>query len=180
MNDIDFIYNTMKDITNKTPILLVGGASILFKRMYKGNIYRLDNTDDTRDFISNFYKIEYDKPIIVEDISKLYKDSILLKLIEEIKLPIVLLASEDNISTTLQSRIKTYIKLPSDKELGCSYNKILDTQQYIIQENINGKDLDKYLAEHCPDLAIINNRTKKCRNKDKIVQILGGLYDNKH
>src|SRR5574344_389008 len=95
MTRIEYVYNTMKDVTNKTPVLLVGGAALLFKRMYRGNIYRLENTEEVKNFISEFYNIEYNKPIVVEDISLLYRDSILLKLVEEIKLPLILLASED-------------------------------------------------------------------------------------
>lgn len=92
MNNYEYIYNELKDIKGKTPILLIGGASIIFKQIYKDTIYRIENTEDVKELISNFYNINYDK--------------ILLKLIEEIKLPLILLASEDNISIPLYSRIK--------------------------------------------------------------------------
>lgn len=42
MNKINYIYEEMKDITNKTPILLIGGAAFIFRRIYKGNIYRIE------------------------------------------------------------------------------------------------------------------------------------------
>lgn len=178
MNKEEYIYNTMKDVSNKTPVLLVGGASFIFKRMYKGNIYRLENTEDVKEFISNFYGIEYDKPIVVEDISLLYRDNILLKLVEEIKLPLILLASEDNISIPLQSRIKTYVKFPADDDFGCNFISILEAQQQIDQEGLSGRALDKYIAENCPDLAILYDDIKLRKNKDKLIQIIGGLKHN--
>lgn len=178
MNRYEYIYNIMKDVTNKTPILLVGQAMNIFKEMYKGNIYRLENTEEAKEFISNFYNIEYNKPIIVEDISLLYRDNILLKLIEEIKLPLILLASEDNISIQLQSRIKTYIKFPVDNDFGCSFISILEAQQYINEHELSGKALDKYLAENCPELVELNSRLKLRKNKDKLIQLIGGLKHN--
>jgi hypothetical protein len=168
----------MKDVTNKTPVLLVGGAMFIFKKMYRGNIYRLENTDDAKDFIERFYNIEYNKPIVVEDISLLYRDTILLKLVEEIKLPLILLASEDNISNTLQSRIKTYIKYPVN-EIKCSYNKILESLDYINQNDLSSKDLDIYISNNCPELARLNHKMKLRKNKDKLQQILGSIIDNK-
>lgn len=178
MARLEYIYNMMKEVKGKTPILLVGNAAFMFKRLYKGHIYRIENTEDAKEFISNFYGIEYNKPIVVEDISLLYRDSILLKLVEEIKLPLILLASEDNVSVPLQSRIKTYIKFPVDNDFGCTFAPILEAQQYITENELTGKELDKYIAENCPDLAIINKQMETRKNKDKLVQLLGGLEKN--
>lgn len=180
MNEkIEHIYNTMKDVTDKTPVLLVGGAAMIFKRLYKGNIYHLENTEDVKEFISNFYGIEYNKPVVVEDLSILYRDSIILKLIEEAKLPLILLASEDNISVPLQSRIKTYIKYPADNDFGCNFTSILEANQHIIDSELSGRELDKYLAENCPELIALNEDMKLRKHKDKLVQILGGIKDAK-
>lgn len=179
MTKIEVVYNTMKNIKDKTPILLIGGAAYLFKRIYKGNIYHLENTEDVKEFISNFYGIEYNKPIVVEDLSLFYRDSIILKLIEEIKLPLILLASEDNISIPLQSRIKTRLKFPVDDDCGCTFTKILEAQQYIDDEQLSGRSLDKYIAENCPELAFLYEDMKMRKNKDKLIQILGGIKDKK-
>lgn len=175
MNNIEYIYNEMKDIKGKTPILLVGGASFIFKQIYKDIIHRIENTDDTKELISNFYNIEYDKPLIIEDISLLYKDSIMLKLIEEIKTPLILLASEDNISIPLYSRMKTVIKFPIDNKTECNFISIKEAQIHITQEELTGRQLDKFLAENCPELALIYKDIEIRKNKDKLIQILGGL-----
>lgn len=182
MTRIEYIYNLVKSkeiVTNNSPILFVGGAVYVFKSIYKGHIYRLENTDDVKEFIRDFYNVEYDKPIVVEDLSLLYRDSIMLKLIEEIKLPLILLATEDNLSVPLQSRIKTYVKFPLDMDLGCTYTPVLDAFDYITQNELSGKQLDKYMAENCPDLAILYDQIKTKKHKDKLVQLLGGIKDGK-
>lgn len=179
MTNADYIYNTIKDLKGKTPVLLVGGAMITFKLMYKGNIYRLENTEDIKDFITNFSGVDYRKPIVIEDISMLYRDSVLLKFIEDTRIPLVLLASEDNISIPLQSRIKTYIKFPIDDSSGCNFQPILDTQAIIDEKELTGRDLDKYIAENCPQLALIYKDIERRKNKDKLIQIIGGIKDGK-
>ncbi len=178
MTRLDYIYQTLKDIKGKTPVLLVGGAAILFKMIYKGNIYKIYNTEDAKELITNFYGVKYNKPIVIEDISALYRDTILLKLVEEIKLPLILLASEDNVSVPLQSRIKTYIKYPKDLDFKCDFIPILDAQEYIDERNLTGLELDNFIASHCPDLAMYYKMMEVRKNKDKIIQIIGGLEKN--
>ena len=95
------------------------------------------------------------------------------------KLPLILLASEDNISIPLQSRIKTYIKYPLDTNYECNFIPILDAQAYIDENELSGKELDKYIAENCPDLAILYKDMEIRKNKDKLIQILGGIRDGK-
>lgn len=173
MTNIELVYNTMKDIRGKTPALLIGGASILFKRLYQGNIYHLANTEDVKNFIAEFYKVDLEKPIVIEDISLLYRDSMLLKFIEESKTPLILLATED-VSEPLQSRVKTILKFPIDTEFGCTFTPILEANNYINENELVGKELEKYIAENCPNIAYLKDLDLR-RNKDKIIQILGGL-----
>lgn len=179
MTKAEYIYNTMKDVTNKTPILLIGGAMHIFKMMYKGNIYKIRTTEEVKEFITNFYGVDYDKPIVVEDISLLYRDTMLLKLIEETKIPLILLASEDNMTKQFHSRIKLMIKYPLDLNYKCSFTNILDANDYINNEKLTGKDLDTYIANNCPELALIYDTVKHKKNKDKIIQIIGGLENAK-
>ena len=122
-----------------------------------------------------FYNIEYNKPIVVEDISYLYRDTILLKLIEECKTPLILLASEDNCSIQLKSRIKTYIKFPINNHQKCNFISVIDAQQYIDEHELSGDELDSYIAENCPQLAFIYKDIERRKYKDKLVQILACL-----
>lgn len=175
MTRIEYVYNMMKDVQGKTPILLVGNAMYIFKRLYKGNVYKLENTESIKKFISDFYDVRFDKPIVIEDVSFFYRDTILLKLVEEIKLPLILLASKDNVSEALQSRIKTFIKFPNDNELGCNFSSILESHNYIKDNELTFDDRDKYIAENCPELFDIYKKLEKTKNQDKIIQLLGGL-----
>ena len=47
---------------------------------------------------------------------------------------------------------------------------MLDAQQYIQENDLTGKGLDKYIAENCPQLAIINKQMETRKNKDKLIQ----------
>ena len=147
----------------------------MFKRMYKGSIIRINNTEEAKELISMYSDVEYDRPLVIEDIGNLYRDSILLKLIEEIKIPLILISIKDSLSIPLYSRVKTIIKYPLDLETGCSFISKMSAIQNIEQENLQGYELDKYLSENCPELLFDLNRLKKCKNKDKLLQILGGL-----
>ena len=175
MRPIDHIFETMKDVKGKTPILLLGSAGMMFKRMYKGPIIRINNTEEAKELITNYSNVEYDKPLVVEDIGTLYKDSILLKLIEEIKIPLILISIKDSLSIPLYSRMKTIIKYPLDMDTCCSFIDKKVAVQYINQENLEGYALDKYLAENCPELLFDLTKMKKCKNKDKLLQIIGGI-----
>lgn len=175
MQPMEHVYNVMKDIKNKTPILLLGSAGIMFKKMYRGPIIRIDNTEEAKELITNYSNVEYDKPLVIEDIGSLYRDSILLKLIEEIKIPLILISLKDNLSIPLYSRMKTILKYPLDMNVECNFIDKKTAIQYINQENLEGYELDKYLAENCPELLFDYIRIKKCKNKDKLLQILGGL-----
>lgn len=174
MTNYEYIYETMKDVKDKTPILLIGGASIIFKKLYRGNIYQVYNTEELKEFLLEFYNTIYDKPIVLEDISSISKDSILLKFVEETTIPLILLASRDNLSLPLHSRIKTIVKLPLEPS-SCNFTSILEAHEYITNNDLTGDELDKYLADNCPKLALAYDSMKNRKYKDKIVQILGGL-----
>ena len=96
-------------------------------------------------------------------------------MIEESKIPLIFLASEDNISIPLQSRMKTYIKFPKDNDFGCNFISIKDAETYIEENELSGLELDKYLAENCPDLAVLYRDVRTKKHKDKLIQIIGGL-----
>jgi len=172
-----YIYNIMKDIKGKTPILLLEEASIIFKRIYKGKIFKIENTEDAKELISMYSNIDYNKPLVVEDISLLYRDSIMLKMIEEINIPLIFLASLDNLSNPFYSRMKTVIKFPNDEDTECSFMSVRDAQSSITQDELSGYQLDKFIAENCPQLSIIYKNIKYRKNKDRLIQIIGGLYD---
>ena len=175
MTDREYVYENLKTIKNKTPLIIIGERAIyIFKRMYSGNIYKLENFTDVRDFISEFSGIELNFPVVIEDISKLYRDTPLLKLVEDSKFPLVLLASQDNLSNAMMSRVKTIIKLP-DEDYKCSLSSIQSALSELKDKELSKEENIKYLAENCPQLLVLQDKIKKIKNKDKITQIYAGL-----
>ena len=173
MDKAQYIFSMLQDIQEKAPVMLVEEAAELFKKMYNGHIYKLENTDTVKDFISQFSDLEYDKPIVVEDISLLYRDSSLLKLIEEIKLPLILLASRDNISAPLYSRIKTYIKFVAPIKYNTKQLSKDEAIKHLEKENITDmNEVEDYLAENCPDLLLWNTKLKSYRYRDRFLRLL--------
>ena len=181
----DRLYNELKSIKSKTPILLVGGAVTLFKKMYKGNIYKITNADETRDFVANFYGLELDKPIVLEDISLLSYDTqfLLLKLVEEAKFPIVILTLQDKVSPIILSRIKTYIKFPLDLDIECKFMEMPDAQneldnimdeKKLTMDNTDKTEefREKFYAESCPELLYLEHSMGFIKNKKSYIEIM--------
>lgn len=177
---IKVLQNTFSNVKDKSPILLVGGAMILFKRMSNKMIYSLKNTADVRDFISQFSGIRFNKPVIVEDIGRLDEKAsfLLLKLVEEAKFPIILLSYKDNISAILQSRVKTYIKFPIDSNTKCDFFPISTAQEDLCDERgnliVDEDALVSYCAEKCPSFYGLHIKTKMLKNRSKFFDLLKG------
>lgn len=174
MTDLEYMYENLKSIKNKTPLLIISKAVSLFKKMYRGNIYNLNSLEDVREFISEFSGVALDFPIVIEDVSNLYRDSSLLKLVEEASFPLVLLASKDNLSNAMMSRMKSILKIPETIEEH-SFISINQALADIKSNDWSQDEITKYTAYHCPQLLVIQDRIKKMKNKDKILQIFAGL-----
>ena len=178
------LVNVFKNVSEKSPVLLVGGAVSLFKRMYKGMIYSLYNINDVRTFVSRFSDISFDKTVVVEDIGRLDKQSsfILLQLVEESKFPMVLLSYKDNISDILMSRIKTYIKFPISDNTSCKFLSVSEAQSDLCDElgriTVDDDALVTYCAENCPVFYDLHLKTMRLSNKGKYFELLGGSYGN--
>lgn len=93
--------------------LIIGEASRLFKKMIKSPYYTITKADEVRNFLSN-HTMPNDTPIIFEDLSLMTKNvqAYLLKFIEEPPAPLIILASQDNISPVILSRCRNIIKVP--------------------------------------------------------------------
>ena len=104
MSNRDTVINFMSSIKDRTPILLLSKAAKIFKSIYDGRIYDVKNVDDMnliRDMsISKLHKV-----VVLEDLSSLYTDEDILKLIEESSLQFILLAYRDNLSEVLMDNL---------------------------------------------------------------------------
>lgn len=179
MNHIEEIYELAKDVTNKTPLLLIGGARTIFKSMYTGNILNIYNVESTRDLIQELSGIDLEKPLVIDDLSLLYRDTILLKFLEETNLKLILLASKDNLSSTLLSRMKIIKKFPDENNLEFKETSMADAQHHINTEELNQEDSLNYLSNTCPELIVLNKKLRYIKNKDKIIDIYS-LLENSH
>lgn len=178
MNNKEFVYNELKVIKGKTPILLIGGAMKAFKSLYKGNIHRVNTSDEARAFVEEFTGVEYNKLIVIEDISNLRRDELLLKLIEEAKFPLIMLASKDNVIPTILSRTKYIIKLRDGNPVAYKNRSIKDTWTIVQDNELTGEALGDFLAENCVDLLLLNDKIRSNKIRDSIIQIYGGLERN--
>lgn len=143
--------------------------------MYTGNIINIFNVENTRELIQELSGISLEKPLVIDDISLLYRSTILLKFIEESKLKLILLASKDNLSSTLLSRIKTIKKYPDEPNVSFNLTSIKDAEKHIKSEELNQDDTINYLATTCPELIVLNKKLRYIKNKDKILDIYSNI-----
>ena len=147
----------------------------MFKQIYTGNIIYISNSEEARELIQELSGIELEKTLVIDDISNLYRDTILLKFLEETKLKLVLLASVDNLSDTLLSRIKIIKKFPDINELKYEPTSILDAQKHLESEELNQDETLDYLCNKCPDLLILNKKLRYIKNKNKLIELIGRI-----
>lgn len=143
--------------------------------MYTGNIINIFNVENTRELIQELSGISLEKPLVIDDISLLYRSTVLLKFIEESKLKLILLASKDNLSNTLLSRIKTIKKYPDESNTSFNLTSIKDAEKHIKSEELNQDDTINYLATTCPELIVLNKKLRYIKNKDKILDIYSNI-----
>lgn len=143
--------------------------------MYTGNIINIFNVENSRELIQELSGISLEKPLVIDDISLLYRSTILLKFIEESKLKLILLASKDNLSSTLLSRIKTIKKYPDESNISFNLTSIKDAEKHIKSEELNQDDTINYLATACPELIVLNKKLRYIKNKDKILDIYSNI-----
>ena len=94
--------------------LIIGRAVDVLKPMLRGaNFYTMTKADEVRDFLERFTTAT-EETLFIEDLSLMTPtvQSFLLKFIEEPLMPLVILASKDNVSPIILSRCKRIIKLP--------------------------------------------------------------------
>lgn len=113
MDEKQLIYNQVMKIKDVERILLLCNATNIFLSMYEGNYHILRNKKDIVDFI-DYYDKPNDRPLVFGDISLLneLEQNYLLKFIEEASVPLIVLASKDNLSSTIMSRFLKIIKIP--------------------------------------------------------------------
>lgn len=167
-------------IQETCPVLLVGKAVSLFKQMYKEPIRELKNTDDVRDFISEYTGIKSSKPVVISDIGYLQKQTafLLLKLVEEAQFPTIILSTEDKVDSILLSRVKNVIKFPIDENtdnklipLSDAFNQVYGESEKKVMNKI------QFYSENCPTLYKLESDIPYNKYRNSMIEILGGSHD---
>lgn len=172
MTNREQVIQFMSNIKGRTPILLLAKAASIFKDMYSGRVYDIKNEDDVQD-INNMNISKLNRAIVIEDLSSLYTDEDILKLIEESNLQFILLAYKDNLSDTLMSRCKSILKIPDIEVTECKY--ISKTSALSAIDGMNADNSNKYLAENCPSLMRDMIDTQFLKYKERLVNILANM-----
>ena len=166
-------------IQETCPVLLVGKAVSLFKKMYKDPIRELKNTEDVKEFVSEYTGISSPKPVVISDIGYLQPQTafLLLKLVEESKFPVILLSTNDKVDSILLSRVKRVIKFPMDEITNNNLIPISDAFAQVYGDEKKVVNKIKFYAENCPQLYKLESEIPYNKYRNAMIEILGGNYD---
>lgn len=168
------LVEVVNNLKETSPILIMGEAYYVFKKAWKDKIIYLDN-ENIIDIVSYYSVVKTDYPLVFEDISYLRPQAVnyLLKLVEESKTPLILLASVDNINEILLSRIKSKIKVvkPVSSEFRTP-KEGLDIIEESLSKDSAFYDVVRYQAKYSPYLYYLESNLKNVSNSRKIIEIL--------
>jgi len=171
--------NITKELVFKyRTIILFGEATKVFKSIFNGSILSISTADDVKYFLNNYSKVS-EEPLVFEDISLMNKQvqSYLLKFLEQDYRPLIVLASQDNISPILLSRFNKIIKLPSEiKSDFISLQSFINEHEQDLKSNYVLPELKDDSLLHCPSyfynwkkLSISKHENK---NRNQIIKYL--------
>lgn len=164
-------------IKETCPVVLIGKAVTLFKQIYTGVINELKNTEDVKNFVSDYTGIESPKPVVISDIGYLQTNAafLLLKLVEEAKFPVILLSTEDKVSSILLSRVKRIIKFPVNENTDNKLLPVSDAYNQVYGDS-DKKVMNKvqFYAENCPTLYKLESEIPYNKYRNAMIEILGG------
>lgn len=174
----------IEDIEGNSPILLLGQATMDFKKHYDKRIDRVSNAEKVKEVVSYYTNLPALRvPLVLDGISFLNKKSIftLLKLVEEATFPVVLLSKFDKISPIVLSRVKTVLKYQSEKTTSefLPISEGLEILNDKLDDDSHYFDRLKYINKYSPLIYFIESNLGNVRNKDKILNIIGGERDGR-
>ncbi len=162
----------LKGIKDKSPVLLVEKAALIFKEGYSKEIYHIESQEELKNLVESFTNTPYSGLLVIEDISCVWDMSVLLKFLEEATFPIILLAFKDtsSLSSTVLSRIKTYIKYPYDKVISNLTNARDALDIWRVEQDKS--DQDRFYAQESPELYYLRIKSTRYKCNTKIVELL--------
>lgn len=170
---------TKKVIADNTmfPLLILGGAVQDFKKEYDGQIIRLNDATEVREFVSYYNSIsKLDRVLVIEDLSFLPDscEGLLLKFIEESKLNLVILSVFDKVSPIMLSRVKRVIKYSKEKvdsefgKVSSGYKKLEET----LKPDSHYFDKVRYMGKFSPKMYYLEQNITQTRIKNKIMSFV--------
>lgn len=169
-----FYVSSMKSF----PALIIGNAVVDFKKNYHGPIARVTTPEELRDLVSYYSGIDdIGRILVVEDISFLSNPSLeglLLKFVEESKLPLVLLSTYDKVSSVLLSRCKEVVKYYHNKT-DSEFLSVADGNQKVndtLSPDSYYFDRVRYYSKFSPKLYFLDKNVTSNRVKQKLLQFL--------
>lgn len=165
-----------------SPSLLIGSAAVSFRQTYEGIILTVSSSQDVVELIGRYTGIQFlSRPIVISDLAFMARDasSMLLKFIEESPLPLILLATYDNINPILLSRVRTVMKQSQvikssflSLKQGIAYIRDMAEDAGEETEKISYYDRVKAIASICPVIYALERRLPSSRVRERIIQLL--------
>ena len=137
------------------PVAIIGEMVNLFKIKTDLPIVKVTDTASLKEMIDYYIGLEdIGHPLVIEDISQIRNSSsILLKFLEECKLPIILLCKNDTFKPVIASRILVFVKEKSVVKSEFLTSQL--TYQMLKGENLQDDDMINQpllYKEYCPML----------------------------
>lgn len=137
-------------------------------------IINVDTPDEARQAVSDLKGVGYTKkPIVLSDVGRLRsRQAILLKFLEETSLRVILLSSQDNLRSTLLSRMKRVVKtpeiIPCERDDPKVLRDLIDTE--------DGKVDMSEIARQCPSLSrfLFHFRRSRLPVRNKLLDLVLG------
>ena len=165
--DINKLYSKLKDTKPKSPLLLVGSVSNMFKQHFSGEIFILNN-DNLEELYTHNLKNSVIDITNVTDYLKFVK---LLKIKSKDR-PYILLSTNDTdkISKELLTICNLVIKAPYIKD-SCAMISAEEAVNIWKEREVKGS-LDTFYAEESPELYYLRYKTNRIANSAKIVDLI--------
>lgn len=158
------------------PLVCVGDAVSDWKKYYKGPIVQVKDEKELKEQIAYYSGLtDIGRLLVIEDISFVSNaNAILLKFIEESKLPIVLLSRYDKIDSVLLSRIKRIEKYYRDKTdsrlLSCKKGQ--EMMESVLSQDSHYYDIVRYQGKFSPKLYYLSKAVNVNRVRRRILEFV--------
>ena len=168
----DQLYTRLNGIKDKSPVLLVEEAAVIYREGYSKEVYRVENQAELKELVERFTNTPYNGTLVIEDLSKIYDMSVLLKFLEETTTTVVLLAYKDTdtLTTTIKSRVKTYVKYPYARSNSNLTNARNALDMWKVEQDKS--DQDRFFAQESPELYYLKLKSSRYKCNTKIVELL--------